>query len=77
MGDFLIEVPLSFLPSLLPVFLPSHLPTSLRAGQRSERSEGGPPAGGQHDPAGRQQPNGQGSHGDPQPGHGGGLPEEE
>lgn len=37
------------------------------SGQRSERGEGWSPAGRQHDPARRQQPHGQGCHGNPQP----------
>lgn len=43
------------------------------AGEWAECGEGGPQAGGEYDPAGREQPHGEGCHGGPQPGDGGGA----
>lgn len=37
------------------------------SGERPECGEGGTPAGGQHDPAGRQQPHGESRHGRSKP----------
>lgn len=45
-------------------------------GEWTERGEGWPPSGSQHDPPGRQHPDGQGGDGDQTPRHGRGCPQE-